>query len=371
MGSPNSSDVATRRHWLRRGLFVVVVLFITIIQVLPSGMIVGRFFVERFLEPQRLPNGRESRTLGRYQGVPQFQRVTAAGLRGDDYAILKLLIREISPIQMAIKFAVTFEIPKSLAASLFRSKELDPVFRKEVNKENEEYLVLREEYKDLMITLAFEPMGDYQVDLKGLKPKIMIPLRNLETSAVDKTMLKWSQEDFSLPLPGTPQLYPDDWYLFQVMIVPYLPRNPELLALLKPGFFYELPLLVESALGSGLLDFHVHTEWREGKFTGAVVDLLIRRDPWIRLYCYATILSLFTLVVAIGYSGLRKDLQQHEALWPVITAMAAVALAVLPLRSILVPSGMSGLILLDAILGLILSLLVGLILIIAVKQIFN
>jgi len=280
---------------------------------------------------------------------PTFKVLTGQSPIGS--VLLTMLIDRVDVQRRTIDILVWIEIPKEEIASVIDSQTNRSIltWRYEESAAQDKFAsaVLK---LDISTVLARTPASSTQV--------ISIPLGSLRGNADDT--LASGVTLITLPIIGTPSRFPLDEY------------GVDMMATIAPPDGISWRSRGGQSLPSGLLPLQIRfaitpscemagaATRKVGGFALMYVELQLRRALRNRLSVTAVIASLLALLLLITTQLWRAALTIGER-WSVVTGLAAIALAALPLRSILVPSDLPSLTIVDGILGVYLCGIIGLV----------
>lgn len=204
-----------------------------------------------------------------------------------------------------------------------------------VFEDGQSHLQIAEQYQNEVCHLVFyDPISHKAHDYK-------VPLKDL---LVPKHSFFGSQSRFSvsipvtLPLEGQPSSYPQDWYSMEYLVGLGLPEGTSLHIRDKSSIEYEFPIATEVEVAAALGDFTCNIA-RDDQASDQIQELNLHfsNQSATRRFVFwmIAIASVFVLVFAVYILSYPK-IGPSE----LILDGAAVMLAILPLRTLVVPDNL-------------------------------
>lgn len=321
--------------------WLVVSLLVSIL-LMPSVAVVFGFFADRIL-----PGGEFSRRIQAGTGPPSFHLLLSERDSSITPATVRLLIRDVDTKDLRLRLSIEIIFPSATLETIVDSKTFQKVF---ADSGWTTGMRPRPEYE--MSGIKFVLWDVMDMNDAGSATEFLVPFRLLR-KANDGTY-RWTAANHEISLVGQPQQFPSDWYWHRASLGVEVPSP--FMALAKRSAVFILPIRIEMAIDRNLQGLQISTAPpRRGKSLESF-DFIIERSTIITWFSYSIVVLFFFLSALIAYTAFRLE-GSNESLWQVLTALAAVALAVLPLRTVLVPNDISGVTRLDALLALIIAVL--------------
>lgn len=255
---------------------------------------------------------------------------------GSEAVTLELQSLDIAKRQVAVRLVV--QLGTQVLDSLYDTRTGDRVYSGSVSAVSGR---LSRYQGSPFVVVARDTCGAglHELDIRSLD---LLPPPGVESIASGRGMAT-----FELPVLGSPELFPDESYLCSVVITMQPPSDLELrlgrnAGTLAPDLFLQVgPLLsgLEATFRTKALDV--------GR---SQIDFVIHRSWTSRVFIYCLTLAPFVLAIIVGVAlVVRRD--GGDALQTVV-GIAAAALTILPLRSVLVPAEVGALTRVDYVLGI-------------------
>jgi len=151
-----------------------------------------------------------------------------------------------------------------------------------------------------------------------------------------------------LPVLGDSKQFPEDWY--------WLRATFELLMANDDGEFVIVPLRVRPGITRHVGPFVAKVAPFNKESVRQVIDVVLTRGRMQRAFIYLLFLAL-VVVSSLILVNLWRGVPDEGEEWSVVTAVAALALSIVPLRSIFVPQELSPVTRLDLMLGTVAGML--------------
>jgi len=250
-------------------------------------------------------------------------------------------IDRLMPNEQRLEGVVKVQIPDELKSIIWHNHSYIATSA----SDDSDQLALKPQYEEVELMLRI-------VDLlftPGSSTSIPIPLRNF--FAQDPFESREIAVPVEFRLHGQPDMYPGDWYWLESEVYIELPDS---LWVHEPAGDFQsvLPMQLFVAAGIEMADKDIVVKQEEdpnGYFS--TLDLMIRRDSRTRTYTYGMALLPTLLGLLLWHMLVVSRNRKEQSPGTFMLEAAAVMLAVMPLRAVLVPPDAQGLTRVDLILG--------------------
>jgi hypothetical protein len=176
---------------------------------------------------------------------------------------------------------------------------------------------------------------------------------------------------FSLNLSGESSAYPGDWYHAANLFYINLP-NAISLRNGDSGFGGIIPInmYISSTIQIGDFNIMVKRAETNNNIPYFLVEMLIVRDNITKYYIYAMAFLPILLSCVFAHSNFANQKNKEKLIRNIFLETSALMFSVLPLRSVLVPSHITGLVSVDLVLGLGIAIMVLIVLIIYALEVW-
>ncbi|MFB3881902.1 MAG: hypothetical protein ACE149_11600 [Armatimonadota bacterium] len=254
-------------------------------------------------------------------------------LNGDAVDVT-LLLQDIVPAQQIARGTLQVVVPDSLKRRL-------------------RYVPAATVRDDSSFTVEFSPMYGPLREATQVRVPLHGPSRHDRNA--DSGPFTFSLE---LPVIGQPRAYPDDWYHLAYHVSCPLPSDRYLdLGNRHVGFV--LPVRPSVALGAGMQGKRLLLEQWGQNMEMPELSFRVERDPTDRAYIWAMSALPTLLGLLFAHALLFGPRRQHMSFDQALLGAAAMMLAVLPLRAVLISADIPGLSRVDLCLGLGIALIVS------------
>jgi hypothetical protein len=328
------------RRLLRRSLRAIALLFALAL----SGLLISQFVV--YLEEPH-PQGKPA-SLGE-----SGDAVTGFCPNPQPTAVAEVSLHSIDVVVGLIGDGVSLCIPPSLLTELRSAGRLgQPVFR-----EVEHHIVVVPRFAHLAMTVQI-----YGLLTGALRTRV--PFTRLATSTMEPRFFYEQPgertpsggeesipahlylENVQLPISGYPENFPLDTYVIGGQMGISLPSGVTL-PTSPSGTSTTLPLSVVPTVSTGLRGFRFIDFTEDGR-DGTEIHVHVRRSAQAILFSFS--LALVPILLMVVLFIVARTTRQAKGL-DFLIGSAAILFAVLPIRAVLVPSGLSTLTLIDYLLG--------------------
>lgn len=205
-------------------------------------------------------------------------------------------------------------------------------------------LRLKSEYENYMLPLEINECSS------GVNKTVQIPLKSLFLTKTESCPQPSTATEIILPMTGRPQLYPEDWYLFNATFK-LLWNGPIFPYGIEPApDSCVIPPEIKIYSDVNLCNKNIVVQQYPNSCGGAI-KLLIRTGTFARLYTWIiALVPIYLLLVFIHLLYVNSD-RHRISISNLIAGLVAAIIAVLPLRIVLVPSEIPGLTCVDLILA--------------------
>jgi hypothetical protein len=274
--------------------------------------------------------------------TPPLERVGEAALAtaemecpGARHARLRLVVSRLTPQERSLEADAVLCVPERMLRGLSDGER--PIWRL-----TPKGLLLRDGFKAMALTVHLD------ASLPAQGATLKVALEELFQSEDPEFAVVSSA--ITIPLAGQPDSYPLDWYALAGRLSLELP--PELQYVDERDgtgtVATELPASLSVLSGAGLGDYSVETRrLTDRPDYHPRFRLQLETEPDSRLFV-AALLAVPVLFVAMSFTVLRAPGADARAF---IVAFLSAALALLPIREVLVPESLEGLTLVDWCLG--------------------
>ncbi len=264
-----------------------------------------------------------------------------------------------SPTERQLSGVIHIEIPNSVKERLWSNFEY--IATPDTDYPN--ILILKDEYKESEISLI-----TFSSYLSNTESEIKIPLYKFFADSTDNSV----SIPVSIKFSGELSSYPGDWYHAEHYFSINLPsaiffRNGD------SGFGGTLPfnMYISSNFQIGEFDIKVRRNSENNSMPFFSLEMLIIRDAITKYYIYAMASLPILLSSVFAHANFSNQKNKEKIMGNIILEVSAVMFSVLPLRSVLVPSYLDGLVSIDLILGLGIALMVLIALIIYAREVWK
>jgi hypothetical protein len=252
---------------------------------------------------------------------------------------VNLEAQHFSPQERLLTGLVHIDIPASTKEKLWSNYEY-------IVTHDAEYpnnLVLKDAYKNTEITLV-----TFSSYLANSVSETRIPLGKFFEDPYQNIV----SVPFSIKFSGESSSYPGDWYHAENYFSLELP-NGMALRETETGFWSILPIKMHVSSNFQIGDFTIRLKRDLAQTTiDTTLEMLIMRDQTTQSYIYAMAFLPLLLSLVFAHSHLTANKNKEKITGGFILEVSAIMFTVLPLRSVLVPSNIEGLVSVDLILGL-------------------
>ena len=273
---------------------------------------------------------------------------------------LTLEAQQFFPTERQLIGVIHINIPNSVKERLWSNNEY--IVLPDTDYPNN--LTLRNEYKELEISLII-----FSSYLSTSESEIKIPLFQFFADPANNTV----SVPVSIKFSGDLSTYPGDWYHAENWFSINLPnaisfRNGD------SGFGGTLPFNMFISTNSQIGNFDIKVRRNVEKNINKsffLLEMLIGRDQITKHYIYLMASLPVLLSFVFAHSNCSNHKNKGKIARNFIIEVSAVIFSVLPLRTVLVPSYIDGLVTIDLILGFGIALMVLIALIIYAREVWK
>ncbi len=264
-----------------------------------------------------------------------------------------------SPIERQLTGVVHIKIPDSVKENLWDSNG----YISTIDNDHPNALILRSTYENSEITLI-----TFSSFLSNVESEIKVPLGEFYTDYAESPITV----PFTINFSGESSTYPGDWYYAENYFSLSLP-DPIWLRDNDAGFNATIPINLYISSSFQMRDFNaiIKRGIKNNDIPSFLLKILIVRDGTTKYYIYAMAFLPILLSLVFAHSNFVIQKNKEKVVGNIILEVAAIMFSVLPLRSVLVPSNLDGLVSVDLILGLGIALMVFFALIIYAQEVWK